>query len=74
VFQRIELFTAPLAPSGRSDVRRKNSREAARRAHSGKPASIKASRIFERADLVRAHEAAVALHVCCEDRDEASAH
>jgi NAD(P)H-dependent flavin oxidoreductase YrpB (nitropropane dioxygenase family) len=24
VFQRIKLFTAPLAPSGRSDVRRKN--------------------------------------------------
>ena len=27
----------------------------------------------ERADLVSAHEAAVALHICCEDRDEASA-
>ena len=28
---------------------------------------------FERADLVRAHEAAVAFHIRCEDRDEASA-
>ena len=28
---------------------------------------------FERADLVSAHEAAVALDICCEDCDEASA-
>jgi hypothetical protein len=28
---------------------------------------------FERADLVSAHEAAVAFHVRCEDCDEASA-
>jgi len=28
---------------------------------------------FERADLVVAHETAVALDICCEDRDEASA-
>src|SRR5262249_42004814 len=28
---------------------------------------------LERADLVRAHEAAVALDICCEDSDEASA-
>jgi hypothetical protein len=28
---------------------------------------------LERADLIRAHEAAVALHIRCEDRDEASA-
>ena len=28
---------------------------------------------LERADLVRAHKAAVALHICCEDCDEASA-
>jgi hypothetical protein len=28
---------------------------------------------LERADLVSAHEAAIALHICCEDRDEASA-
>jgi hypothetical protein len=27
---------------------------------------------FERADLVGAHEAAVALHIRCEDRDKAS--
>ena len=27
----------------------------------------------ERADLVSTHETAVALHICCEDRDEASA-
>jgi hypothetical protein len=38
VFQRIEMFTTPLAPSGRSDIRRKNSRAAVRRAHSGNPA------------------------------------
>jgi hypothetical protein len=44
------------------------------RVHSGKPASIKASRIFERADFIRAHEAAVAFDIRCEDRDEASAH
>ena len=25
---------------------------------------------FERPNFVRAHEAAVALHICCEDRDE----
>jgi hypothetical protein len=31
------------------------------------------SQAFERADLVSAHEAAVALHICCEDRNEASA-
>jgi hypothetical protein len=29
---------------------------------------------LERADLVSAHEAAVAFHICCEDCDEASAH
>ena len=28
---------------------------------------------LERADLISAHEAAVALNICCEDRDEASA-
>ena len=28
---------------------------------------------FERADLVSAHEAAVALDICCEDGDKASA-
>jgi hypothetical protein len=28
---------------------------------------------LERADLIGAHEAAVALHICCEDGDEASA-
>jgi len=28
---------------------------------------------FERADLVSAHEAAVAFNICCEDRDKASA-
>ena len=28
---------------------------------------------FERADLVDAHEAAVAFDICCEDRDKASA-
>jgi hypothetical protein len=28
---------------------------------------------FERADLVRAHEAAIAFDICCEDCDEASA-
>ena len=28
---------------------------------------------FERADLVSAHEAAVAFYICCEDCDEASA-
>ena len=28
---------------------------------------------LERADLISAHEAAVALHICCEDCDEASA-
>jgi hypothetical protein len=27
----------------------------------------------ERADLISAHQAAIALHICCEDRDEASA-
>ena len=31
------------------------------------------SQAFERADLVSTHEAAVALHICCEDCDEASA-
>jgi hypothetical protein len=28
---------------------------------------------FERADLVSAHEAAIAFNICCEDRDKASA-
>jgi len=28
---------------------------------------------LERADLITAHQAAVALHICCEDCDEASA-
>ena len=28
---------------------------------------------LKRADLINAHEAAVALHICCEDCDEASA-
>jgi hypothetical protein len=31
------------------------------------------SQPFERADLVSTHEASVALNICCEDCDEASA-
>jgi hypothetical protein len=62
---RLGSFATELAGSNSRDVR------CAAEAEANSAGTLR--QVLERADLVSAHEAAVALHIRCEDSDEASA-